>query len=657
MSDGGPAPVVASPRPPSPSGADAGDASPADPPVRPSRRDLLLLVVLVAVVAIPLVVAVIVLHHPRWYPMSDDAQTELRVRDVGGRNPPLTGLGGRIGPFGEDTGSHPGPLSFWSLAVFYRLLGAGSWALHTGVAALNVVAMGLTLWVARRRGGPALMVALAAALVVLVTAYSTYALTLPWNPYLPMLWWVLAVVAVWSVLCGDLPVLPVAVFALSFCIQTHISYLGLGGGLVAVGGLATAAWVVLRRRDRAELRSSLRWVAAGATLGAVLWFPPVAEQITGSQGHNMTIIYGHFDSPSEETFGLGPGIELLLATLDPWALLTQDVITDRLFLGGSTTPGLILLGAWAGAVAVAGWLRHSTLLRLHAVLALVLVCGAVSISRIFGPAWSYLALWGWSTGALLLVATGWSAVAGVSRLLADRTAGGPDAGERPDAERIALGARWRPVVAGVAAVVLVGLTVRATVDAAHTELFQPHLSATATALVPETIRALEEGSAPRTGRNGRYTLTWTDPWYAGARGFSMVNELDRAGFDVGAPTPFRYAVTRHRVIDPADATAQLHIAVGQLDIARWTEVPGAHRIAFHDPAGVEGRTEADQLRVLVADELEANGAVDMISSLDENAFALQFSDDLSAAGRARVSRIIELGQPLATFVAPPDATL
>ena len=88
-----------------------------------------MLVLLLLLLAIPLVTAVVGLREPRWYPTLDDAQTELRVRDVWGPNPPLTGLGGRIGVFGQEQGSHPGPLSFWSLSVFYRLLGATSWAL------------------------------------------------------------------------------------------------------------------------------------------------------------------------------------------------------------------------------------------------------------------------------------------------------------------------------------------------------------------------------------------------------------------------------------------------------------------------------------------------------------------------------------------------
>ncbi|MEJ7583532.1 MAG: hypothetical protein WKF43_05445 [Acidimicrobiales bacterium] len=47
-------------------------------PVSSAALALLLSVVL----AIPLAVAVGVLRQPQWYPLSDIAQTELRVRDV-----------------------------------------------------------------------------------------------------------------------------------------------------------------------------------------------------------------------------------------------------------------------------------------------------------------------------------------------------------------------------------------------------------------------------------------------------------------------------------------------------------------------------------------------------------------------------------------------
>ena len=67
-----------------------------------SRRDAWLVVAIGAVLTIPLVVALVVLHSPRWFPTLDMAETEIRIRDVWSSNPPLIGLAGRIGPFGAN---------------------------------------------------------------------------------------------------------------------------------------------------------------------------------------------------------------------------------------------------------------------------------------------------------------------------------------------------------------------------------------------------------------------------------------------------------------------------------------------------------------------------------------------------------------------------
>ena len=176
------------------SGAGGGGSSLLD---RLRARPWLCVLLLTALLAIPLVVALGVLYSPRWYPLLDMAQTEMRVRDVWSSHPPLIGLAGRIGPFGHQ-GSHPGPLSFWSLWPFYQAFGAGSWALEAAGVALNVIAVGLSLWIARRRGGLPLLLGMAAVLAVVMRAYGPSVLTQPWNPYLPVLFWPAFLLAVWS---------------------------------------------------------------------------------------------------------------------------------------------------------------------------------------------------------------------------------------------------------------------------------------------------------------------------------------------------------------------------------------------------------------------------------------------------------------------------
>src|SRR3954471_3344388 len=104
------------------------------------------IVVAVAVIlAVPFIMTLAVLHTPRWYPLLDLAQTEMRVRDVFSVHTPLIGLPGRIGPPGHQ-GSHPGPLSFYALWPFYRLFGARAWALQAASASLHLVAAVVALW-------------------------------------------------------------------------------------------------------------------------------------------------------------------------------------------------------------------------------------------------------------------------------------------------------------------------------------------------------------------------------------------------------------------------------------------------------------------------------------------------------------------------------
>ena len=212
--------------------------APVDPPAahRPSAGSIavtaLLFAGLLFVLAFPLLVALVELRRPHWYPLLDMAQTEIRVRDVTAHTP-LIGLAGRIGPFGPNGGSHPGPLSFYALWPVWKLFGGSSYGLFASTVVLDIVAMGLSLWMALRRGGRTLLIAIAAVLAVLTRAYGAFLLTLPWNPYLPVLWWFVFLLAVWSVLADDLAMLPVAVIAGSMCMQTHISYLGLIGGLAA----------------------------------------------------------------------------------------------------------------------------------------------------------------------------------------------------------------------------------------------------------------------------------------------------------------------------------------------------------------------------------------------------------------------------------------
>ncbi|HKA85552.1 MAG TPA: hypothetical protein VKD21_16895 [Acidimicrobiales bacterium] len=594
--------------------------------------------------AVPFVVAAVTLRRPHWYPVLDLTMTELRLRDVGTRHTPLIGLPGRIGPSLMEQGSHPGPLSFYLLAPVYRVLGSSSWAMLAGAITLNVGALAASLAIAARRGGTRLVIAVAALLALLCLGYGLTALTQPWNPYLPLLWWVVFLLAVWSVVCGDVVMLPVAVAAGSLCAQTHVPYLGLAVGLGAVAVVAAVREWLRATPGSSERRRVTRWGMAAGAVGVLLWIPPLVDQAANDPG-NLRALYNHLATPSgpDEPAGVGRGLELAVHHLDLVGLI-GDVRADGTLLqasgdtDGSLVPGVALLVIWIAAALLARRLERPALVRLHLVVGASLVLGVASMSRILGKEWYYLMLWAWATTALLLLAVGWTALAALARF-----------GARPAMPR-------RPhtaATAGLAGVLAVA-SVALTVEAVDAEPPEPHLSSPLGAVLPGTIDALERGAGPATGRDGRYTVVFDDALYFGSQAYGLVGELERAGFDAGMPDVYHVPITDHRVIAPEDATALVVLANAD-NLDRWRAVPEAVEVASVEPTEA-AQAEFDHLRDAVIDDLRAEGLDDLVTMVDSNLFAASIDERVSDTAEDLMARMLELGQPTAVFIAPPGAS-
>ena len=592
-----------------------------------------------AVLCVPLVVALAGFRRPTWTPVLDLAMTELRVRDVGGRHTPLIGLPGRIGSL-TDQGSHPGPLSFYALAPTYRLLGSSAWALQVATFVLHAVAMGVALWIGNRRGGARMVLVVAALLAVLTAGYGGGALTEPWNPYMPLLWWVVVLLAVWSVLCGDLPMLPVAVLAASFCAQTHIPYLGLTLGM---GALATGAALLRWRSHPDDRHAVLRWITVSLGVGVLLWLPPTIDQVRHDPG-NYSRLLDHFADPDEEARGLGEGVDVGLRYLDLTHLVRGDIVDPGWLVtnadGNRATSGrgVVLLALWAASAVIAVRRRggRTALVALHAVVGAGIVLMVLAISRIFGSVWYYLTLWGWAIGLLALVATIWTA--------AD-----------------VLGERWsddqraRSASRATTALVLVALLAvgRFTADAWDS----PHADATVArdlaVVVDEAAAGLDAGEGLATGKDGRYLVTWSDAFHIGSQGYGLLSELERRGFDVGVGAGRRAPGTAHRVLEPPEATARIHLATGAF-VARWRGVAQAVEVASVDPRTAAEREELDELRAEVTATLQALGLDELVPRLQDNLFGAAIDERVPDATQEQMGRMLEIGGPLAIFVVPVD---
>jgi hypothetical protein len=589
-----------------------------------------------AVLAVPLVVAVVALHGQQWRPTLDLAWTEMRVRDVGSRHTPLIGLIGRIGEPGPDQGSHPGPLSFYALAPFYRLYGSSAWALEAAAATLNLAAVGAALWIATRRGGVRLVVATAAILAVLLHFYGPSTLTQAWNPYMPVLWWMVFLLACWSILCDDFLMLPVAVLAGSFCMQTHVPYTGL---VTAVGAvtIAVSAVSVLRRRDAELGRRLVRWGIGAIVLLVLVWIPPVVDQLRHTPG-NLSKLADYFRDPPEASVGVRRGLREMLRQMDPGKVL-GDVFLRPVGNGEGTRPdttnpwwpGALLTAVWVGSVVAAARLRVRRLVALDVAVGAALVVGAITTSRIFGFVWFYLVMWAWVIGGLMMLAVLWAAAAVLGRVLPDDTF-----------------ARVRAVGVAVLIVVTVSFTVRLAVDASDVDVPDPKLSATLGKIVPPTAAALRaEGR-----HDAQYLVTWRDPATLGAGGYALLNELERLGFDVGVPADIEPGATKHRVLDPSQATAEVHLAAGG-DIDTWRARADAREIAAVDPRSQADRARYERLRERVIASLRARGLDDLAERVDESVFSTAFDNRISARERALLTRMLDIGLPPAVFLANP----
>ena len=608
--------------------------------ISPGRLRLMLWLVL----AVPFVIAAIRLLGRQYHPVLDQAMAEFRVRDVGTGDTPLVGLPGRIFPSGRVgdytvQGSHPGPLSFYLLAPTYRLVGSSAWGLLAGMIVLNLVAIAVALWLAHRRGGTPLMLVVAGVVVVLVRGYGFDVVTQPWNPYLPLLFWLVVLLGTWSVLAGDQRMIVVVAAAGSLCAQTHMPYVGLSLGM---GALCVAALGWHWYRHPVDRNDVIGAAGTAGLVGAVLWLPPVWDQLTNEPG-NLRLIADYFGNSPEDPIGAGEGVRLVLRHLDVFRLIgdafgADGYVTRAGFdLQGSVVPGLIVLVVWGVSVWLAVRLRHRLLITLDVVIGWSLVLAVIAMSRIFGKIWYYLTLWAWTSTTLIVVAVVWTAAAYVRSRLGD---------ERARTPRLAM--------AGVAALVAVGSYMALTAEAFGARAPEQHLSDTLRKITGPTADALRDGLGAADGIDGTYLVTWNDAIYFGSQGFGLVNELDRAGFDVGALPTWRVPATPTRIVDPAEATAEVRLATG-VYVDQVRAIAGAEEVLVYDPRDAGELAEYLRLEREVVEGLMIDGLDDLVPLLQTNLFGLQIDPAVSPALQRKVDRMLELGTLTAVFVLPPGA--
>jgi hypothetical protein len=340
-----------------------------------------------------------------------------------------------LGPYSRFLWHHPGPVYFFALSPFYALSGYKTTGAAAGALAINIGAVALIAWTARRAGGRRASVALTASCALYAARFGAL-FTSQWNPHMTVLPTMAFVVVAAAVAAGHIGFIP-ALFALAtFTSQTHV-------GLVPiVGALGAAALVPLLAGPWAlaggERRRLWWYVNAGLWLAAFLWLPPIVEEITGNPG-NLTRLWRFFVSGGNA----GQSVTTALAA---WSGAFAGVIRTGFAVawGGALPPEASVAGVIASAttlllLAMAAVRAAKAGRRFQAALSGLLILGAGvswwSVTRIAGEIVDHEVFWISGLGALAIgVLAHAIAEAGLTSSRLDRVGSGP----APDAVCLAL---------------------------------------------------------------------------------------------------------------------------------------------------------------------------------------------------------------------------
>jgi hypothetical protein len=563
--------------------------------------------------ALPLALALFVVRSPTWFPTGDFAQAELHARAVP-LHQPLLGAAARVGTIFEQ-GSHPGPAGAMTLALPYRVLGSSGWSVMAATVVIHLLAMFGALVVARRVGGAGLMVIFAALLAVVVRSFGTQWFLEPWNPWFGVFVLLATVLCAWGVATGHGALLPWFVLAASFCAQVHLAYVpvvvGLGIGLVV-------ALIARRRESHAPSR---RMTATALGLGALLWFPPVIDEVTREPG-NFTLLWRHFTNPPLELAGWRATLSTFVNEVNLFGSWSTGADPDP-----STSPDLV---SWLGflgllvivIVAVAStWRRHNMVVRrLWQIVGLTTVLSLVTVTRILGPVNDYLVRWLSMIAVVLLATSIWS----LTQQMSTR----------------------RTSTYGILGVVAGGALILASVQTVEAPWSRDS----------KTVSDLAAPLIESTSSDQMHLLRFHDPVALGGPGIGVLLEMERQSRPVGADAWLRANVLPHRIIDEEDADVLVWVVSGDLAIERTRALPGAAMIATTDPRSADEVERSDELRRSIEQDLASEGRYDLVARLDEQYGVSQVEAEpgLSEKLRAALAEYRELRLPTAVITVPVE---
>jgi hypothetical protein len=575
------------------------------------RRHPVLLALPTALIVVATLAAV---AGSKWYLTGDFAHTEFLVRAIP-RHPPLIGVAARV----QDQGSTPGPSMAYLLYPFYKLFGSNAFALAVAVNVLHIAAVSAAVVVARRVGGTSIAAMTGLTLAATTMAVAPRFFLEPWNVWVPVFAFALFVVLIWGVACEHLALLPVAVAVGSHCVQTHISYTVLVGGLL-VGTLVWLGWLWWRTTRLADVHL-LRWLAIATATLFVCWLPPLLDQLRPGVG-NMRKLYHQFADPTAPFVGPLAATKAMIGRFNMFGPWINDPQSDP--RSSPNYVGFVLFIALVGCAGRLAWRRRERVeITLYIVLAGVTALGFMSTTRIFGTFFEYVIRWMSPLVALWVATSLWS-----------------------------LWLTWKersatPMkAAGVVAAATLVITVVGVARAATAEIPYSRDSAITGALAAQ----LEQSLGPAL----RYQINEFDPVALGSPAFGLALETERHGLHAGVGPWGAAGVMPFRVVDDQRADATLWYVAGDPVIAAFSTLPDAKVQALFDVRTPTEAKRSNELEAQLVGALCKQGGVPLARLLFARwgHTALAYNPDLPSDAVGLLQQYTDLRQPAAVIELP-----
>lgn len=246
-----------------------------------------------------------------WQPTGDVAVIGLRASDVWHGRAPLLGQTSTAEELTGTPANHPGPIEYWVLAFATKVAGDRA-GIALGAALVNAASLVGVAWLSYRRGGVALLALMSVAVACLVRALGAASLYDPFNSELATYPMLLALLAAWCLLVGDLRIAPVLAASASVVAQLHVAGAAFVAPLLVVGaGSIALAW---RRHPKAVRRDRPYLLGALGVL-VLIWVPVILYEL-GSQPSNVAALWKAATIPRPR-IGLAFTLERLATAVAP----------------------------------------------------------------------------------------------------------------------------------------------------------------------------------------------------------------------------------------------------------------------------------------------------------------------------------------------------